>query len=456
MPVTAAAPTRGTPSRDTPSRGTPPKTRPRALLVHKYARAARIAATLPAYGWLPRKEAYMRWLKAELEGAGCLFVKIGQWVASRTDVFPPAITGALAALHKDVSPIPPDEVRRVLEDEALADGDVLAIEPVPLSCGSVAQVHRGVYRGRTVAVKIQRPGVRDTVRGDLDVVKALMWPMQWHNRRSYADTLKSLDDLGHTILQETDFEREAEAMAAYQGFAAAHGLRVPAPILATPRVLIMEYVPSTPLTEAGGAGVRPADLTRRLMELFMAQFFELGRVHSDLHAGNLGLDESGRLVMYDFGSVTPCPAGMVPCFKRLCVSYLNRDTSIMLDYLLEYGLLTVGAGATLTADQRVAMQHFLDHVIRYVETTDIRAFHASLQGMNADAPPPLEFRPEVFMVFRSFTLLEGLCKDLDPSFVIMDAMMPYMVSVLADPETAKLKVEDDMRAVRALWAFLNS
>lgn len=430
----------------TPARTPARMTHSRAPL-HKYARAARIAATLPAYGWMPRKDQYMRWLKTELEGAGCLFVKIGQWVASRTDVFPPAITEALTALQKDVSPIPPDDVARVLAEEALE----VTIESTPLSCGSVAQVHRGTYRGQRVAVKIQRPGVRDTVQGDLDVVRALMWPVQWHNPRSYADTLKSLDDLGHTILQETDFEREAEAMAAYQEFATARGVRVPVPIVATPRVLVMEYVPSTPLTKT-------PDLTRRLMELFMAQFFELGRVHSDMHAGNLGVDESGRLVMYDFGSVTPCPAGMVPCLKRLCVSYLNRDTSVMLDYLLEHGLLAVGEGADLTADQRASMERFLDHIIRYVETTDIRALHASLQGManqNA-APPPLEFRPEVFMVFRSFTLLEGLCKDLDPSFVIMDAMVPYMVSVLATADTVQLKMEDDMRAMRALWKFLDS
>lgn len=409
-------------------------------LATKYWKAARVALSLPTYRVRRDKRAYATWLRRELEGAGCLFVKAGQWVSSRADLFPPDVVSAFAPLRTDVTPMPPEAVQRILAEEGL---ELEGLDATPVSSGSVAQVHRGLSGGRVVAVKVQRPGLREGLGEDLGVVRALLAPLAWRDPKSHADALKSLGELGDAILRETDFVEEAAHMREFGAFVAGRGpgVRVPRVYAATPRTIVMEYLPSAPVTDPG--------LTAVLMDFFLAQLFQLGRVHTDLHAGNLGVDPEGRLVVYDFGSVLRCPPGMLDCMKRLFVGYLNRDPAVMLDYMVESGVLT--SRRPLTADQRRTMEAFVGAVLEYVEATDIRAFGASLKAIPVPASlPDVEFRPEVLMVFRSFTLLEGLCKSIDPGFVLVDAMLPYAAELLTDPDMYRLKAEDDLRTLAKL------
>lgn len=411
-----------------------------AAALRKYARAARVAASVPLYRLAPDKQAYGRWLRDELEAIGCLFVKMGQWVASREDLFPRDVTTAFSALQTDVSPMPPAALAAVLA----AEGAGLDwVDPAPLSSGSVAQVHRARWRGREVAVKVQRPHLALELGEDLGLMRALLWPLKWRERKTYDDAIKSLDELGTTIAAETDFAAEAAHMRRFgEFFATDPGVRVPALHWHTPRLIVMEYVPSAPLEpDAAGPG-----LPARLMDLFLTQFFELGYVHTDLHAGNLGLAADGALVMYDFGSVMECPPGMQACIKALFVNYLNANPGVMLDYMTETGVLT--SREPLTPAQRATLERFIATVVQYVENTDIRRLREALSTIPVpDTLPDVEFRPEVFMVCRSFSLLEGVCKRLDPGFVILDAMLPFAARLVADPDMYALKIEDDLRAV---------
>lgn len=382
------------------------------------------------------KAGYAAWLKTELEDAGCLFVKLGQWVASRADIFPRDVVAAFGTLQTDVSPMPAADLKRIVAGEGVV---FESFDDSPISCGSVAQVHRGTYQGKEVAVKVQRPNLDEELREDLGVVRDLLRPLAWHNPKSHADAVKSLDELGDTILRETDFPAEAAAMKLFQGM---EGVRVPVVYKATERLIVMEYVPSVRVTDPGACA--------RLMSLFLTQFFELGCVHTDLHAGNLGVDSEGRLVMYDFGSVLRCPASMRECIKRLFVGYLNRNPAVMLDYLVEHDMIR--SRAPLTPDQRATLEAFVATVVEYVETTDLKTFNEGVRAIPVPASlPDVEFRPEVFMVFRSFTLLEGLCKSIDPGFVIVDAMMPFAAQLLTDPDMYRMKIEDDLRVAAKLF-----
>lgn len=405
----------------------------------KYLRAARIGATLPLYGRLGKNRGkYASWLKTELEDFGVVFVKIGQWIASRTDVFPRDITAAFSDLQKHVKPMTHPEVQRVLRESNvdLELGDLV-------SSGSIAQVHQGLAQGKRVAVKIQRPGLLDDLAGDLDVVRAMLFPLKLSDRKSYDDAIQSLRDLGDAIRRETDFELEAANMDKFRKFFAGSDITVPRVRVATPRVLVMDYVPSEPVTG-------PA-ITGRLVEFFFAQILRLGAVHTDLHAGNLGIDAANRLVVYDFGSVVECSQGLRDCIKRLCVGYMNRNPSVMLDYMCDHGMLRHCA---MTPDQRESLEAFVSGMLDYVEHTDISKLRDSLLSISAQTGevPPVEFSSETMMIFRSFTLLEGLCKDLDPDFAIMDAAMPAAMELLVDPDIVRMKVEDD---VRTMWKFLD-
>lgn len=398
----------------------------------KYASAVKIAGSLPFYRLMPDKQRYTRWLSKELEQAGCLFVKIGQWVSSRADIFPEDVVAAFEPLRKDVSPMPHAAVRT-----AVRQVPDLVVDRDPLSCGSVAQVHAGTYRGTPVAVKIRRPNLEVRLDEDLGLIRLALWPMRLVNRRSYDDAVQSLDELGAAVKRETDFEAEAVAMGRFAQHFEGTDIRVPRAHYASDDVIVMDYIPSLPL-----AG---ADACRRLIDLFLEQAFELGLVHTDMHAGNLGMTDAGDMVLYDFGSVQPFSPNVRDCVKRLFVSYLNRDARIMLDYMIEYGVLR--CRQPLTPDQRRTLETFVDTILDYVERTDIKELSSSLKSMPVPATlDGVDFCPELFMVMRSFTLLEGLCKTLDPDFVILDSMMPYAMTMLGDPELYHMKIEDDLRS----------
>jgi predicted unusual protein kinase regulating ubiquinone biosynthesis (AarF/ABC1/UbiB family) len=394
---------------------------------------AKLAVTVPMYPLMPSKQKYARWLRGEVEKAGCLYVKIGQWVSSRTDVFPPEITQEFAALRAGSAPM--DAASVISAVGSIPD---LVVDDLPVSTGSIAQVHRGTYRGRDVAVKIQRPDLLRQLVHDVDAVKFVLGFIRVANRKMYDDLVSSLDDLIDTVTRELDFEAEAGHMRRFLAFFDASFVKIPNVVVATPGLIVMEFIESEPYRGSASA----------LMELFFRQFFELGWLHTDMHEGNLAQTADGQLVLFDFGSVLEIPDEIRLCIKHLMVSYLNRNVSIMLDYMLEYGLLV---GATPGKDEREMLEAFLENVLEYVEITDMSRFTEVMKAIPVYQTPNTVFRSEIFLIMRSFTLMEGLCKSLDPSFVILDAVTPLTEYFTKDPMLPRLKIEDDIRATLQMF-----
>ena len=394
----------------------------------KTVKLAKLALTVPLYPCVPSKKKYATWLRTEVERAGCLYVKIGQWVSSRTDVFPVEITQEFASLRNSVPPMPEDELKK-----AILSLEFDSFDDVPLSTGSIAQVHRGVYKGRDVAVKVQRPGLLKDLTADVDVVKFLLGFIKSFNPKMYDDLSSSLDDLIETVRRELDFQAEAEHMNRFDGFFESSFVHIPKVVDVIPKVIIMEYVDSQPFQ--GSANV--------LMELFFRQFFELGWLHTDMHSGNIGQLPNGVPVLFDFGSVMEVPLDIRMCIKALMVSYLNRNVSVMLDYMLEYDMLVGGIPGP---EERLMLESFLENVLEYVEVTDMAKFTEVMKTIPVYQTPTTFFRPEIFLIMRTFTLMEGLCKSLDPDFVILHAVEPLTDYFAKDPMVYRLKIEDDIRA----------
>lgn len=395
----------------------------------KTLKLAKLACTVPVYQFVPSKRGYARWLRQEVERAGCLYVKIGQWVSSRTDVFPLEITEEFATLRTGSQPVPLSVVLDTLRAENIA---LDYLDPVPVSTGSIAQVHKGVYKDQEVAIKVQRPGLLEELTSDIGAVKNVLLGLKLTNPKMYEDLVSSLDDLIDTVRRELNFPAEAEHMQRFADFFERSFVTIPRVVEVAPKVVIMEFVDSS--SYKGSATT--------LMELFFRQFFELGWLHTDMHSGNIGQTPDGTLVLFDFGSVLKVPHDIRLCIKALMVSYLNRNVSVMLDYMLEYDMLVGSPGA----EERKMLEAFLENVLEYVEVTDINKFTQVMKTIPVYQSPTTVFRSEIFMIMRSFTLMEGLCKSLDPNFVILDAVTPLTEFFYSDPMLIRLKVEDDIRS----------
>lgn len=252
-------------------------------------------------------------LTDDLEGMGPTFVKLGQLLASRADLLPPAYIEALERLQNDVAPFPADEARAIIEEDvgARVSTAFAEFEDEPLSAASLAQVHRARLRdGRRVVVKVQRPGIRETISEDLDALESLATLMEKHTElgRRLAVT-DSVAEFRRTILAELDFPREARNLVRIANIVEDYPhLLVPEPVpdYCGARVLTMDYVAGASIGDVGQVALLDRDrkaLATELLRAYLDQILVHGLFHADPHPGNVLLTHDGRLALIDLGMV---------------------------------------------------------------------------------------------------------------------------------------------------------
>ncbi len=254
---------------------------------------------------------------ADLEALGPTFIKIGQSLSTRPDMMPPAYLEALERMQDDVAPVAFEQMRAVLEDELGVRMHKVyeTFDETPLGTASLAQVYRAtLHDGRAVAVKIQRPGVAESVRGDLDLLAKLAGRADsitdLGGRMHFADWVH---EFRKTLLGELDYRVEAENLDRFgEHLAEFPELVVPAPVwdLTRHRVLTMELITGTKVTEISGlrrTEQKMDHLAAALMRGYLDQVFVHGEIHADPHPGNLLVTDDGRLALFDLGMVAHVP-----------------------------------------------------------------------------------------------------------------------------------------------------
>ena len=253
----------------------------------------------------------------DLEALGPTFIKIGQALSTRPDMVPPAYLAALERMQDDVAPVP-FQVIHVAVEEALGvrlNKVFDSFDETPLGSASLAQVHRATLRdGRSVAVKVQRPGIVEQIRDDLDTLARLAGGIDrvtdLGRRVRFADWVH---EFRRTLLAELDYRVEAENLDRFDAhFAAYPSLFVPKPIwdLTRPRLLTMELVEGTKVTSISGLQRTERDmapLATALLHGYLDQVFVHGEIHADPHPGNLLYTRDGRLALLDLGMVAHVP-----------------------------------------------------------------------------------------------------------------------------------------------------
>ena len=256
----------------------------------------------------------------DLESLGPTFVKIGQALSTRPDMVPPAYLEALERMQDNVAPVPFDEIREVVEQSlgVRLSKPFTEFDETPIGCASLAQVHRACLRdGRTVAVKVQRPGIGPQIRADLDAIGALAKRADQHTRVGrdvhFADWVQ---EFRRALLGELDYRMEAENLDRFGEHLADYPqLYVPSPLwdLCADKVLTMDLVEGTKVTEVSGLRRTEEpmdDLARALMRGYLDQVFVHGEIHADPHPGNLLVTDDGRLALFDLGMIAHVPPRM--------------------------------------------------------------------------------------------------------------------------------------------------
>ena len=377
---------------------------------------------------------------------GPTFIKLGQILSTRPDILPPAYIEVLEGLQDDVPPAPWEESKTVLEDEfGPVDETFDDFDREPISGASLGQVYTARYEGTDVAVKVRRPGIESLVEADLRTIR---WSIPLIRRfigSGRAFSLENLaDEFAKTIREEMDYKREREMLEEIRAnFADEDRIRIPTAFEAVsgPRVLTMEYIPGTKISDVDAlddAGIDRNAIAETLQEVYLQMIIEDGVFHADPHPGNLAVDDGGRVIFYDFGM-----AGRVDPFIQekivdFYVAVARQDIDGILDTLIAMGTLSPEA-------DREVMGNVMELAIADASGEDIEQYQVNQiieQVESTIYEFPLRLPPNLALVLRVATVVEGVCVTLDPEFDFISTATEYLRSEGYYEQTARDLAED--------------
>ena len=266
-------------------------------------------------------------LANDIEKLGPTFIKLGQLLSTRADFVPPVYMEALSRLQDRVKPFPYEEVEAIVAVElgARVSKAFSEFEREPLAAASLGQVHRAALRdGRLVAVKVQRPQIREQMAEDLDAMQEIAEFMDAHTElgRRYNFTM-IIEELRKSLIRELDYRIEAASLRGFsERLRKFERIVIPEPIddYSTGRVLTMDYVSGRKITKLGPLARLELDgveLAEELFRAYLQQILVDGVFHADPHPGNVFLTDDGRIALIDLGMVGHLGPRMQECLLRL-------------------------------------------------------------------------------------------------------------------------------------------
>nr|UUG66745.1 Cmx21 [Streptomyces sp.] len=391
-------------------------------------------------------ERMARGLRLALEECGGAFIKLGQLLSTRRDLLPPHFIDELSRLQSDVPPAPWGDVAALLREELgrPVDDAFEWIEQIPLAAASIAQVHRAkLSGGPVVVVKVQRPGIRERVERDLDIVVAITRSLQQRSRSSHAMGLRDLGDgFSKSVREELDFRIEANNAAVVaescDGYEADAPVRVPRVYeeFTTARVLVQEWLEGVTFDRAAAVadrkGLDRRQIARTAFASMLHQILRAGVFHADPHPGNVLLLDDGRIGLLDFGSVGRIDPSVRHALQEMLVAVDRGDRAGLHDALMAL----LGTRATRSEDLMLnslllerELGQFMAQHLGVGARPDTEMFTALFQLL---ARFGLAVPPEVAAVFRALATIEGTLGRVSPDFNMIEEARAIAVDLLTD------------------------
>jgi len=365
-----------------------------------------------------------------LEDLGPTFIKMGQIASTRPDLIPSSWIVELKKLQSDVPPVPWDEVKQQLDDEFPQGIDAVfeSIEEKPLAAASMAQTHRGVLKdGTPIVVKILRPGIRDLVETDMEILGVLAGFIDRHLPDKGYNASEVVTQLSVQMRREADLwlelrstERMARDFAEYENISFPRVFRK----ASTKRVLTMEEVQGRLLAKLDLESL-PSDERRKIAETgaeaVFHQCLDIGFFHADPHPGNIFILDGGRICFIDCGMTGSIDPETTNALASLVHGVVRKDLERVVRVAVDLGR----ADRTLARDRsfRADVWDFIGHFD--VQSFDefrlgdvLNDFYAVLRKWRMICPADLVY------LIKAISTIEGVAEDIDPTFDIVRFVQP--------------------------------
>jgi ubiquinone biosynthesis protein len=373
------------------------------------------------------REARIRLTLTEL---GPTFIKLGQLLSTRPDLFGRDLADELKQLQTSTPADPPEVVRTTVEAELGQSLDDLFAEfdLVPIASASIGQVHRARLKtGERVVVKVQHAGIESKVNEDLEVLGGLaQLADQFPEFKPYRPTA-NVAEMGRTLRRELDFGREERNLHQFaELFRDDPTISIPKAYteLSTPRVLTMDMIDGIPLSQPGllqAAGLDPEEVARRGANLYMKMIFTHGFFHADPHPGNIVLLPGNVVGLLDFGMVGRIDERLREQIEDMLMAIVQHDVPFLVRIIKQLGKTPQQLDETgLANDVADFVGHYstqsLEHFPVGAALTDMIEIMRRYGIM---------LPPSVAMLIKTLVTLEGTAQLLSPRFSLMEVMQPF-------------------------------
>ncbi|KAE9603195.1 putative cadmium-transporting ATPase [Lupinus albus] len=371
---------------------------------------------------------------------GPTFVKLGQGLSTRPDICPPEFLDELSELQDGLPTFPDDEAFSCIEKELGQSIDSIfsSITSSAVAAASLGQVYKAhlKYSGKLVAVKVQRPGIEESIGLDFYLIRGLGFLVNKYVDTITTDVVALIDEFARRVFQELNYVQEGQNARRFKKlYADKEDVCVPDVFweYTSGKVLTMEWVEGVKLNDQEAIerqGLKVLDLVTTGIQCTLRQLLEHGYFHADPHPGNLLATPEGKLAFLDFGMMSEAPEDARFAIIGHVVHLVNRDYEAMARdyYALDFLSTDVDVSPIVPT-----LRNFFDDALSY-SVSELN-FKKLVDGLgNVFYQYPFNVPAYYALIFRSLTVLEGLALYADPNFKLLAVSYPYFAKrLLTDP-----------------------
>ncbi|MDG5469626.1 AarF/UbiB family protein [Deltaproteobacteria bacterium IMCC39524] len=394
-------------------------------------------------------------LRLVMEELGPTFIKLGQLLSTRPDVLDSAYINEFSKLQDKVPAVSFEEINAQIQRELGYPAEELFAEfsTKPLAAASIAQVHRGKLRsGEEVVFKVRRPGIVKIVETDIDVLMGLAYLIEQHVPTvALYDPVGLVKEFRRSIMRELNFTREGRTVDRFAvNFAESETVYTPKIFwdYTGDIVLTMEYVDGikiSALEELTAQGYDLKEIARRGADAFLQQVLDFGLFHADPHPGNVFILPDQVICMLDYGMVGRLGQDLKDQLIDLLQALLNRDVDRIISQLLYSGELTDDSDMkNLRRDLHDFIEDYYDIVLQ-----DIKVGKLLTEFIEILTHHRIHFPADFMILAKALVIMEGVGRQLDPEFNMINHMRPYVNKLVFERFSPKNISEQAGRIVQA-------
>jgi len=399
-------------------------------------------------------------VRMAFEELGPSYIKLGQILSTRPDLVPIDFINEFSKLLDKVPSFPFTEVEKIFVTELGAHPTDLfeSFEETPFASASIGQVHKATIKnGDRVAVKVQRPGIQKIIEVDLEIMLHLATLAERHiEEMSVFRPVKIVEEFARTLEKEIDYTIEATNMEriARQFLDTPH-VYIPKVFreTSTLRILTTEFIDGIKVSDIDrleAAGLDRKLITARGADISLAQIFETGFFHADPHPGNIFVLPDNVICLLDFGMVGVVDRNTREDFVDLVDSIVHQDELYTSQILLKL------ADRDEEPDMRQLQRDVADFLGQhlYKPLKDIEFGKLLQHLLEVASRHHLRIRPDIFLMMKALTTVEGVAALLDPEFDLVTQVEPFIKRVKLERMAPNRIATDLTRLASQSFQFL--